>query len=196
MGANYTITLKELLEWKFKNAQGNIDISGLFPSEYELFDDDYKDTLQGKIVAHFYLREIGQETPDAFLYYFRRTFLEELPKYNIRAQAMKRDFFENLDKNHVVTETTTTHGSGETNSTGDTVGQETPYTGLDANSPYASNKGTSTSHADSENDTETTRDFSERTQSEIENARRLAELYVDADLLIIDALDTCFMQVF
>ena len=196
MGANYTITLKELLEWKFKNAQGEIDVSKLFPANYELFDETYKDTLEGKIVSHFYLREIGQETPDAFLLYFRRTFLEELPKYNIRAQAMKRDCFANLDKNHVVTETTTTKGSGETNSNGDTVGQETPYTGLNANSNYASNKGTSTSHAHSENIGETTRDFSERTQSEIENSRRLAELYVDADLLLIDALDTCFMQVF
>lgn len=196
MGANYTMTLKEVLEWKFKNAKGEIDVSKLFPANYELFDETYKDTLEGKIVAHFYLREIGQETPDAFLFYFRRTFLEELPKYNIRAKAMKRDFFENLDKNHVVTETTTSHGSGESNSNGDTVGQDTPYTGLDANSPYASNKGQSNSHADSVNDNETTRDFSERTQSEIENARRLAELFVDADLLIIDALDTCFMQVF
>lgn len=194
--ANYTITLKELLEWKCKNPQGDVEVSRLFPSSYELFDPEYKDTLEGKIVAHFYLREIGQETPDAFLYYFRTAFLEALPRYNIRAKAMKRDFFEELDKNHVVHEETHSDGTGETNSSGDTVSRDTPYTGLDANSPYASNSGTSASHADNANEANSTRDFYERTASQIDNARRLADLFVDADRELLDALDTCFMQIF
>lgn len=194
--ANYTMTLKELLEWKCKNPEGDVEVSRLFPSSYELFDENHKDTLEGKIVAHFYLREIGQETPDAFLYYFRRTFLEALPRYNIRAKAMNKDFFENLDKNHVVHEETHSEGSGETTSNGDTVSQDTPYTGLDATSPYASNKGISNSTASNSNEADATRDVSERTVPEIDNARRLAEMYIDADLEIIDALDTCFMQIF
>ena len=176
--ANYTITLKELLEWKCKNPQGDVEVSRLFPSSYELFDPDYK------------------ETPDAFLYYFRTAFLEALPRYNVRAKAMKRDFFEELDKNHVVHEETHSDGTGETNSSGDTVSRDTPYTGLDANSPYASNSGTSASHANNANEANSTRDFYERTASQIDNARRLADLFVDADRELLDALDTCFMQIF
>ena len=37
---------------------------------FPIFDENYRVALESKILNHFYLREIGAETPELFLYYF------------------------------------------------------------------------------------------------------------------------------
>src|SRR5690606_14951398 len=47
-----------------------------------IFDTEYKDILIGKIVDHFFLREIGFETVDIFRLKMRTKLNEIMPFYN------------------------------------------------------------------------------------------------------------------
>ena len=44
--------------------------------------EDYRQVLNNKIINHFYLREIGAETPDRFNFYLGRKMQEIMPYYN------------------------------------------------------------------------------------------------------------------
>lgn len=70
--ANYTIELYKLLEMGFK----------LPLDDYPIFDEAHRATLNDKIIAHYYFREIGQETPSRFSFNLRRKMNEIMPYYN------------------------------------------------------------------------------------------------------------------
>ena len=70
--ANYTIELHKLIEMGFK----------LPLDEYPIFDENHRATLNDKIIAHYYFREIGQETPSRFAFNLRRKMNEIMPYYN------------------------------------------------------------------------------------------------------------------
>lgn len=71
--ALYTMTLNDVL-----NLQG-FDI-GL--KSYPIFDEEYRETLNNKIIEHFRFCEIGAETPQLFKFYLNRTMAEIMPYYN------------------------------------------------------------------------------------------------------------------
>ena len=50
--------------------------------DYPIFDEEYRLGLEKKILFHYYMREIGQETEDAFIFYLNRTLNEEMPFFN------------------------------------------------------------------------------------------------------------------
>lgn len=50
--------------------------------DYPIFDEEYRPVLESKILTHFYLREIGSETPEMFLYYLNRELNEQAPYFN------------------------------------------------------------------------------------------------------------------
>ena len=70
--ANYTIELYKLIEMGYK----------LPLDEYPIFDENHRATLNDKIIAHYYFREIGQETPSRFSFNLRRKLNEIMPYYN------------------------------------------------------------------------------------------------------------------
>lgn len=70
--ANYTIELHKLIEMGFK----------LPLDEYPIFDENHRAILNDKIIAHYYFREIGQETPSRFAFNLRRKMNEIMPYYN------------------------------------------------------------------------------------------------------------------
>ena len=49
---------------------------------FPIFDEEYRLGLEKKILFHYYMREIGQETEDAFIFYLNRTLNEEMPYFN------------------------------------------------------------------------------------------------------------------
>lgn len=66
-----------------------IDIKGLIAQnfdlglrDYPIFDETYRKILNNKIINHFYLREIGQETPELFKFMLNRKMHEIMPYYN------------------------------------------------------------------------------------------------------------------
>ena len=70
--ANYTIELHKLIEMGYK----------LPLDEYPIFDENHRAILNDKIIAHYYFREIGQETPSRFAFNLRRKMNEIMPYYN------------------------------------------------------------------------------------------------------------------
>ena len=75
-GSDYTIKLGGLVSLGYDTDEK------LGLDKYPIFDEDYRPTLNHKIVAHYALREIGVETPEQFVFYLRRTMNEIMPYYN------------------------------------------------------------------------------------------------------------------
>lgn len=70
--SNFTIELGTLFEQGYP----------LNLNDYPIYDEDYRQVLNNKIINHFYLREIGAETPDRFNFYLGRKMREIMPYYN------------------------------------------------------------------------------------------------------------------
>lgn len=70
--SRYTVELRWLLDRGYE----------LNLKNYPIFDESYRDTLNKKIIDHFFFREIGQETPDRFNFMLERKMNEIMPYYN------------------------------------------------------------------------------------------------------------------
>jgi len=96
MSAQYTEFLKDLIddalidrdiytEDEIDNIPIEDKIEAAIPyifTNFPIFDESYRVGLEKKILFHYYLREIGQETEDAFLLFLNRTLYEEMPFFN------------------------------------------------------------------------------------------------------------------
>lgn len=51
-------------------------------NEYPIFDENYREELNQKIINHYYFREIGFETVGLFRFYLKQTMNEIMPYYN------------------------------------------------------------------------------------------------------------------
>lgn len=51
-------------------------------NEYPIFDENYRQKLNQKIIKHYYFREIGFETVGLFRFYLKQTMNEIMPYYN------------------------------------------------------------------------------------------------------------------
>lgn len=108
------------LRWIVEQEQGKVPYSNehrytrdtwkkIGLADYELFEPEYRETLNAKIIDHFYFREIGFETAAQFAWYIRRTMQEIMPYYNklYEIQAMMteplRDWYRHgvRDENNV-----------------------------------------------------------------------------------------------
>lgn len=112
--AKYTITIKTLIDNNFDFQMTN----------YPIFDENYRETLNHNILYHYYENEIGFETAPLFRLYLNQRLNEIMPKYNELYKAQKKLIDENLLLNNVnITEqlqgsntTTTSSTSQSTNS--------------------------------------------------------------------------------
>lgn len=104
--SQYTVTVKQMVE-------NNIDI---FNFNYPIFDDNHKQTLEQKIIRHYYFHEIGVETVGRFLFHLETRMNEIMPYFNklYGVATLEYDTLTNYD----LTETTTREIVGESNSTG------------------------------------------------------------------------------
>lgn len=84
----YTTQLRWPVEYA-QNAAGVSDRNDFTPSykmlgldDYPIFDETYRQTLNDKIIRHFYFREIGFETIGQFAWFMRATMHERMPYFN------------------------------------------------------------------------------------------------------------------
>lgn len=75
--SKYTTELRYLIE-------GNYDI-GL--KNYPIFDEDYRESLNNKIINHYYFREIGFETEALFVNRLNQKMNEIMPYFNQRYKS-------------------------------------------------------------------------------------------------------------
>lgn len=127
--------------------------------DYPIFDESYREQLNGKIIEHYWFREIGLETPGLFKRFLNRKMNEIMPYYNqlYESTLKKFDPYVNYDlqttgttnsdhkeqRNITHDETVTTDAKSTTDSTTDgdsrTLVSQTPQMQLSGHEDYASN---------------------------------------------------------
>ena len=85
--AIYTTQLRSIVEQAQTDAHVGPDdftvaYARLGLSDYPIFDENYRQTLNDKIIRHYYFQEIGAETVARFAWYVRNTMFELMPFYN------------------------------------------------------------------------------------------------------------------
>lgn len=61
-------------------------------NDYPIFDEEYREGLNNKILNHYLFREIGVETPDKFSFMLHRKMWEIMPYYNQLYESELFDF--------------------------------------------------------------------------------------------------------
>lgn len=102
--AHYTITIQTLIN---NNFDFQLD-------KYPIFDENYRETLNNKILNHYFDAEIGFETAPLFRHYLLAKLNEIMPLYNIMYEKQK-ELLENILGNVNLTETFQGENSNNSN---------------------------------------------------------------------------------
>lgn len=213
--SKYTITIKNLID-------NNFDFK---LTSYPIFDENYRNTLNTKILNHYYENEIGFETAPLFRFYLNQKLNEIMPYYNI-LYTKQSLLLENIMNNVNLTEnyqhnnsnTTNTQSNSNSNSTGNSnnknVFLDTPqgneYKGNINDTDFATNvtfdnSNTSNSITDISTGSGTSTGTENYIKSIIGNnggkfnldiLNDLKNNLMNIDLMIINELNDLFMQIF
>lgn len=189
-------------------------MNNIFRFSYPIFDESYRKPLQTNILKAYLDREIGLETPEAFVLYLDGWFNRMMPFYNdlYKSTLFKYDLFKNYWQDEK--STTTTDGTNkqigtrtsDSTDASTTVHSDTPQ-GILSNKAYASSadksNGTSTQNDNISNNTtiQNTDDYVRHVEGY--NGKSYPELILDfrktlisVDNLIIDALAPVFHGIY
>lgn len=72
-------------------------IPNIFDFEYELFDENYKNVLETKIIRHYYFNELGQETYGRWKFALENKINEIMPYYNLLYKTATYEFDPTID---------------------------------------------------------------------------------------------------
>lgn len=89
----------------------------IFTSEWNTYDPAYKKVLCRKILRHYWMREIGQETTDLFLHYLNTRMEEIMPYYNDLYKSATLEFNPLYDYDLQTTSKRTSDGETASSST-------------------------------------------------------------------------------
>lgn len=229
--ATFTIPLKTVIEqtggtvtiepMTFKGvdmgAISKVENSAFGIERFPIYDEDYRDILTGKIVDHYWNREIGVETIDMFQMLIRRRMNEIMPYYNelYKSTLIAFDPFVTIDVKTTSasdgTESVTADSEAATNSTthagSRAVSSTTPQTMLSGNEDYASSASDTTtdqvSDSNASNESNSESSTSATSESETKGYQALPanllmqfrETIINVDLMVIAELEDCFMLV-
>ena len=163
--SSYTMQLRYICETEaeqteskgWNNVPAIIDAAApsIFGS-YPIFDEEYRATLNHKILAHYYMWEIGAETVGLFKFWLNTRMNEIMPKYNVLYEALNAALAQDniFDDTNL---TTTRDTSGDTVGTSSGITQrsgsgstETENAGTNATS---GNTSSSANHINKYSDT-------------------------------------------
>lgn len=185
--------------------------------DYPLFDEGYRETLNNKIIRHYYTREIGAETAGRFRMFVRDAMHLIMPYYNqlYESEILAKGMEPLGDRNLKHTE----HAWGNASNTGENtsqssanqqnVYQDTPQSEMIPtqikNLQYATNvtidednanaSGTSSSSEEHDNMVERTETGYSRPQSELLQLYRDTFLNIDNSIVHDVELAQCFMTI-
>lgn len=209
--AHYTTTIRTLLNHDYD----------LGLKDYPIFDENYRAVLNKKILDHYLENEIGFETPALFKHFLNSTMNEIMPYYNTlyTKQVTLIDKLEtnvNLREEYRGNSSTqntsqsTSSSAGQSNSKN--LFQDTPQGSLDTtdldNQSYATNvtfdkNNTSTNITDnSSNNGKGTNDYIKTIvgnnggRYSIDILNDIKNNLMNIDLMIINELNTLFMQIY
>lgn len=185
--------------------------------DYPLFDEAYRETLNNKIIRHYYTREIGAETVGRFRMFVRDAMHLIMPYYNqlYESERLAKGMEPLDDRNLKHTE----HAWGNASNTGENtsqssanqqnVYQDTPQSEMIPtqikNLQYATNvtidedsanaSGTSSSSGEYDNMVERSESGYSRPQSELLQLYRDTFLNIDNSIVHDVELAQCFMTI-
>lgn len=187
-------------------------------SYYPIFDENYRNILNGKIIDEYYNQEIGTETIDNFLLILRKKMDQIMPYFNqlYKSTQIPYDALDAMRIHSVGTGTMegTSQSDSNNSNTSDvtsgsrTVGSDFPQTVLAGNADYATNASDlnsdvttnagGTAHADSSNSSNNTSDtlVTGYQGAASDLIMKYRNSLINIDLMVIDALEDCFMLVF
>lgn len=211
--STYTMQLRKLLQQGFDLGLQN----------YPIFLESYRETLNAKILNHFYFREIGYETPAQFKFCLNRKMNEIMPTYNKLVTSLngiknilstEYNIEKYIGENESQTQRTFDRTGNQTDSSkGKNVSSNTPQGLLSINSieneVYATEANIGESNStQGYNENDTTQDHGNTNASytkEIEgtnNGKTFAENFADymdkirdLDMWVISNLEELFMGV-
>ena len=222
--AKYTMELRELFTpIKFNPPLfTRDDVEGWF-KDYEL--TDYltqeqievitdagiwnKDKLAKKIVNHYYMRELGQETIALFKHYAKVTMDEIMEEYLplIYSSSINYDPLVNVDYTETFSRTANIDSEGNSNSSGLGVMSDTPQGQISKEAilggSYASSTSANENEVTSSSGSETTEDYTKHMKGNSgvsATAQKMIEQYRDniraIDKEIIEKLEPLFMGLY
>lgn len=213
--AHYTITIQTLINNGF---DFQLD-------KYPIFDENYRETLNNKILNHYYDAEIGFETAPLFRHYLLAKLNEIMPLYNIMYEKQK-DLLENIFGNVNLTETfegensnnSNVSNNSQSNSTGNSnmknLFQDTPQGELDTtaikNQKWATNltlnenntNGNITDNSTSVGNSNGTNNYIKKIignnggKYNIELLKEIQNSIINIDIMIINELQDLFMGIY
>ena len=92
--------------------------------DYPIFDEEYRELLNNKILMHYYMDEIGFETAGLFKVYLNNKMNEIMPYYN-ELYKKQKDLLLNFDKTTNLTETFTRDNTTDTNTKSNSTSSNT-----------------------------------------------------------------------
>lgn len=115
--SHYTIQLRWLIE-------GDYDLG---MKDYPIFDETYRETLNNKIIQHYYFREIGFETEALFKNRLNNKLNEIMPYYNqlYKSAQIQLEPLSNVNYLEEISRNLDSNTSGEANTTGSGKGSTT-----------------------------------------------------------------------
>lgn len=84
----YTETLGNLIALGY-DTDAKLHLSGYY---YPIYDENHRAELNEKIIRHYALREIGQETAQQFIFYLGMTMAEIMPYFNERYRTLDMEY--------------------------------------------------------------------------------------------------------
>lgn len=208
--SNYTTTIDILEKSGFK--------FGL--EDYPIFNEEYRETLNEKIINHFRYREIGQETPALFNHYLRITMIEIMPYYNQRyeSQLIEFDPLNNVKMKETFkrlsdgTSRSQDERTGSNTANNRTIFEDTPNGAIDKiETPYGgyatsinfedikssdTNKGVSSSTGEQREEYERLTEGSSAGLPFSKAIDQLRETFINVDMEVIAELEDLFMLVY
>ena len=184
----------------------------LTPEEIEVINNRgtwNKDKLAKKIVNHYYMCEIGYETPAYFRHQIKNEMNELMEEYLplIYSASIKYDPLVNVDYEETYHSEDAGNTSGTSKATGLVVNSDTPQGNIDKQSILNGNYATNTSGTDSDTtsnaDSNATSDYTKKVKGNSgvsATAQRMVAQYRDniraIDREIIEKLNKHFMAIY
>ena len=168
-----------------------------------------KDKLASKIVNHYFMREIGQETIGLFKHYAKVTMTEIMEEYLplIYSSSIQYDPLVNVDYTETFSRTANIDSTGSSSSSGLGVMSDTPQGQISKSAilagSYASSTSANENEVSSTSGSDTTEDYTKRLKGNSgvsATAQKMIEQYRNniraIDREIIEKLEPLFMGLY
>lgn len=222
--SKYSLQLRRLVEQTLADAKlPNIEANWhaayekLGLADYPIFDETYRETLNNKIIRHYWMYEIGSETAGLFRWNLRDAMFMAMPYYNqmYLSEITAKNIQPLIDRTRTITEDATGTASNNANtsatstSNAQDVFSDTPMSALNFDNikagKYAStadftdasttDSGKSDSRGSYDNKLSRTETGHDKAESELLLIWRDTFVNIDRDVVEDKALRECFMTI-